>query len=149
MALNTPHETVWEAASLLHCCFPSKHSFNQSTKCIFREMWKNAWFNKKTAKVSQMTARSTRQPTLQNREIMKTSQDASSYFYTSKCNHGCALPRRSTLEIIRHRKFQHHEKHASVISVINTLELQPSHFKFGFQSLGFDMLSHWQWNLAL
>jgi len=27
-------------------------------------MWKNAWFNKKTTRVGEMTARSTRQPTL-------------------------------------------------------------------------------------
>jgi len=31
-------------------------------------MWKNAWFNKKTTRVGEMTARSTRQPTLKKNE---------------------------------------------------------------------------------
>ena len=39
-------------------------SINQSINCIFREMWKNAWFNKQTARVDEMTARSTSQSTL-------------------------------------------------------------------------------------
>jgi len=48
--------------------FGFRFLWGQSVSCIFREMWTYAWFNKKTTRVGEMTARSTRQQTLEKNE---------------------------------------------------------------------------------